>query len=181
MDKRTLRVDKEHVGNPNLLHKTCIEGTTLVAARGEGKAVVLPVMPQVQSHGEVLEDRRKQNTGAQAQQNKGDTVWWLDHRNPSSTYHIYFRYAVNAFHLDVNANGNSWTCKRPNLVIHRLYATAGSHPPWIICLPICQRLYMCKSHWWAIRHKPHPTHDRDKKLDEKDDPDIMLILKNDSA
>lgn len=36
MDKRTLRVDKEHVGNPNLLHKTCIEGTTLVAARGEG-------------------------------------------------------------------------------------------------------------------------------------------------
>lgn len=68
MDKRTLRVDKEDVGNPNLLHKTCIEGPTLVAAGGEGQAIILPVMPQVQRHGEVLEN--KQNSDAQAQHRK---------------------------------------------------------------------------------------------------------------
>lgn len=74
MDKRTLRVDKEHVRNPNFLHQTCIEGTTLVAAGGEGQAIVLPVMPQVQSHGEVLKTRNN-NTFAQADQRKGDTAY----------------------------------------------------------------------------------------------------------
>lgn len=64
MYKRTLRVDKEHVRNPNLLHQTCIEGTTLVAAGGEGQTIILPVMPQVQSHGEVLENRTNISTKA---------------------------------------------------------------------------------------------------------------------
>lgn len=32
MDKRTLRVHKEHIGNPDFLHKTCIEGAALVVA-----------------------------------------------------------------------------------------------------------------------------------------------------
>ncbi len=66
MDKRTLGVDKKHIGNPDLFYKTCIEGATLVAAGGEGQAVVLPVMPQVQCHGEVLENTTKQNAGVQA-------------------------------------------------------------------------------------------------------------------
>lgn len=54
MDKRAFRVNEEHVRNPNFLHKTCVEGTTLVVAGGEGQAIILPVVPQVQSHGEVL-------------------------------------------------------------------------------------------------------------------------------
>lgn len=57
MDERTLGVDKEYIRNPNLLDQTCIKGATLVAAGGEGQAVVLPVMPQVQRHGEVLKTR----------------------------------------------------------------------------------------------------------------------------
>lgn len=60
MDERALRVDKEHIRNPNLFHQTCVEGATLVAAGGEGQAVVLPVVPQVQSHGEVLEKIQKE-------------------------------------------------------------------------------------------------------------------------
>lgn len=59
MDKRTLRVDKKHIWNPDFLHQTCIEGPTLVAAGGEGQAIILPVMPQVESHGEVLQKKNK--------------------------------------------------------------------------------------------------------------------------
>lgn len=58
MDKRTFRVDKEHVWNPNLLHKTSIESSTLVVAGGKGQAIILPVMPQVKSHGEVLKEEK---------------------------------------------------------------------------------------------------------------------------
>lgn len=58
MDERTLRVDKEHIWNPDFLHQTCVEGPTLVVAGGEGQAVILPVMPQVQSHGEVLKIKK---------------------------------------------------------------------------------------------------------------------------
>lgn len=59
VDKRALRVDEEHVGNPDLLHKSCVEGPTLIVAGGESQAIVLPVVPQVQGHGEVLENRTK--------------------------------------------------------------------------------------------------------------------------
>lgn len=54
MDERALGVDEEHVRNPNLLHQTGVEGATLVAAGGEGQPIVLPVVPQVQGHGEIL-------------------------------------------------------------------------------------------------------------------------------
>lgn len=47
MDERALGVDKEHVRDPNLLDKTCVECATLVAAGGERQPVVLPVMSQV--------------------------------------------------------------------------------------------------------------------------------------
>lgn len=62
MDKRTLRVDKKHIWNPDFLHQTCIEGPTLVAAGGEGQAIILPVMPQVESHGEVLQKKTKKTS-----------------------------------------------------------------------------------------------------------------------
>lgn len=65
MDEGALRVDEEHVRNPDLFDQTGIKGTTLVAAGGEGQPVVLPVMPQVQRHGEVLQTRAKQTAQVQ--------------------------------------------------------------------------------------------------------------------
>lgn len=65
MDEGALRVDEEHVRNPDLLDQTGIKGAALVAAGGEGQAVVLPVMPQVQRHGEVLETRATTTNQAQ--------------------------------------------------------------------------------------------------------------------
>lgn len=47
-------MDEEDVGDPDLLHETSVEGAALVAAGGERQPVVLPVVPQVQSHGEIL-------------------------------------------------------------------------------------------------------------------------------
>lgn len=68
MDERALGVDEEHVRDPDLLDQTRVKGATLVAAGGEGQAVVLPVMPQVQRHGEVLEmgERETRNQGRRA-------------------------------------------------------------------------------------------------------------------
>lgn len=67
-------MDKEHVRNPNLLHEACIEGTTLVAAGGEGQAMVLPVMPQVQCHGEVLEQKKNQQLVLRLSSKQGNTL-----------------------------------------------------------------------------------------------------------
>lgn len=58
VDERALGVDEEDVGDPDLLHKTRIEGAALVAAGGERQPVVLPVVPQVQRHGEVLNNHQ---------------------------------------------------------------------------------------------------------------------------
>lgn len=54
MDKGALGVDKEDVRHPDLLHQPGVEGATLVVTRRERKALVLPVVTQVQSHGEIL-------------------------------------------------------------------------------------------------------------------------------
>lgn len=70
MDERALRVDEEHIRNPDLLDQTGIEGPTLVAAGGEGQPVVLPVMPQVQRHGEILETREPKTKEQTAQAQK---------------------------------------------------------------------------------------------------------------
>lgn len=45
---------EEDVGNPDLLHQATVKGHTLVGAAAEGETLVLPVVSQVQSHGEVL-------------------------------------------------------------------------------------------------------------------------------
>ena len=59
MDERPFGVNKEHIGDPDLLHKPAVEGHTLVAGTGESQPLILPVMPQVQGHGEVLWSRGK--------------------------------------------------------------------------------------------------------------------------
>lgn len=54
MDEGPLGVDEEDVGDPDFLHQATIERHALVGAAGEGQTLVLPVVPQVQGHGEVL-------------------------------------------------------------------------------------------------------------------------------
>lgn len=53
VDKGSLRVDKEDIRDPNFLHQTAIKRHTLVGAAGEGQTLILPVMSQIQGHGEV--------------------------------------------------------------------------------------------------------------------------------
>lgn len=54
VDKGALGVDKEHVGNPNLLHQAAVKGHALVVGAWERQPLVLPVVTQVQRHGKVL-------------------------------------------------------------------------------------------------------------------------------
>lgn len=54
VDEGAFGVDEEHVGDPDLLHQTAVKGHTLVVGALEGQTLVLPVVAQVQSHGEVL-------------------------------------------------------------------------------------------------------------------------------
>lgn len=52
-------MDKKHVGHPYLLYQTAVEGHALVVVAPEGQALILPVVPQVEGHGEVLaQDKR---------------------------------------------------------------------------------------------------------------------------
>lgn len=56
MDEGALGVDEEHVRDPNLLHQTAVKRHTLVVGALEGQTLVLPVVTEVQSHGEVLSE-----------------------------------------------------------------------------------------------------------------------------
>lgn len=47
-------MNKEDIGDPDLLHQPAIEGHALVAGAKEGQPLILPIMPQVQGHGEIL-------------------------------------------------------------------------------------------------------------------------------
>lgn len=60
MDEGPLRVDKENIRNPDLLHQATIKCHALVGAAGERQALILPVVPQVQSHGEVLVELKEE-------------------------------------------------------------------------------------------------------------------------
>lgn len=63
MDEGALGVDEEDVGDPDLLHQPRVERPAPVVARREGQPLVLPVVSQVESHGEVLQDARTQTEG----------------------------------------------------------------------------------------------------------------------
>lgn len=54
-----LGVDKKHVGHPDFLHQAAVEGHALVGVASERQTLVLPVVPQVQGHGEVLKQGRR--------------------------------------------------------------------------------------------------------------------------
>lgn len=55
MDEGTFGVDEEDVRNPDLLHQPGVKSPALVVSRRERQPLVLPVVTQVQSHGEVLQ------------------------------------------------------------------------------------------------------------------------------
>lgn len=54
VDEGPLGMDEEDIRDPDLLHQTTIKCHALVSAAGERQTLVLPVVPQVQGHGEVL-------------------------------------------------------------------------------------------------------------------------------
>ncbi len=54
MNEGSFGVDKKYVRYPDFLHQPAIKGHALVGGAGKGQSLVLPVMSQVQGHGEVL-------------------------------------------------------------------------------------------------------------------------------
>lgn len=54
MNEGSFGVDKKYVRYPDFLHQSAIKGHALVGVAGKGQSLVLPVMSQVQGHGEVL-------------------------------------------------------------------------------------------------------------------------------
>lgn len=132
MDERALGVDEEHVRDPDLLDQTRVKGATLVAAGGEGQAVVLPVMPQVQRHGEVLETGARQTHIRDGGRTAG-TAGTAEPRTMLTS--------------DMLSMLSTWT----SMPTGRAEPTKGhtlsniSVPPCIICQHICRRLCVCKS------------------------------------
>lgn len=63
MDEGSLGVDEEHIGHPNLLDKTPVKCHALIGGAGEGQTLVLPIVSQVQGHGEVLLEERRGREG----------------------------------------------------------------------------------------------------------------------
>lgn len=59
MDEGALRMDEEDVGDPDLLHQPGIKRPAPVGLGWKRQTLVLPVVTQVQSHGEVLKDAHK--------------------------------------------------------------------------------------------------------------------------
>jgi len=64
MDEGPLGVDKKHIRHPYFFHQAPIKGHALVGGAWEGQPLIFPVVPQIQSHGEVL---REQGEGEQKQ------------------------------------------------------------------------------------------------------------------
>ena len=56
VDEGALGVDEEDVRNPDLLHQPRVKRPALIVSGRKGQPLVFPVVPQVQSHGEVLRD-----------------------------------------------------------------------------------------------------------------------------
>lgn len=54
MDEGAFGVDEKYIWNPDLFHQTPIKSHALIGGAGERQALVLPVMPQVKGHSEVL-------------------------------------------------------------------------------------------------------------------------------
>ena len=60
MDEGALGVDEEDVRDPDLLHEPRVKRPALIGSGRKRQPLVLPVMTQVQSYGEVLQDANRQ-------------------------------------------------------------------------------------------------------------------------
>lgn len=58
VDEGPLGVDEEDVGHPDFLDEPPVEGHALVGGAGKRQTLVLPVVAQVQGHGEVLRTQK---------------------------------------------------------------------------------------------------------------------------
>lgn len=59
VDEGALGVDKEDVRDPNLLHEPGVKRPALIVSGRKRQPLVFPVVTQVESHGEVLQDAKK--------------------------------------------------------------------------------------------------------------------------
>lgn len=54
MNEGALGMDEKHIRLPDLLHQAAVKRAAQIVTGGKSQAFILPVMPQVQGHGEVL-------------------------------------------------------------------------------------------------------------------------------
>lgn len=78
VDEGPLGVHEEDVGHPDFLHQPPVEGHALVGGAGEGQPLVLPVVPQIQGHGEVLQ-------GGLGEREDDSISLWIKSRYQDST------------------------------------------------------------------------------------------------
>ena len=85
MDEGPLGVDEEDVRHPDLFDQAAVEGHALVRGAGERQTLVLPIVSQVQGHGEVLvesliKEHRCHRESGSWQENlnvSGDKKFWV--------------------------------------------------------------------------------------------------------
>lgn len=54
VDEGALGMHEKHVGDPDLLHQPAVKRHAEVVGAREGQPLILPIVPQVEGHGEVL-------------------------------------------------------------------------------------------------------------------------------
>lgn len=59
VDERSLGVHEKHIRHPDLFHQAPVKSHAFVRAAGEGQALVLPVVSEVQGHGKVLRNEKR--------------------------------------------------------------------------------------------------------------------------
>ncbi len=57
VDEGSFGMHKEHIRNPDLFHQSTIESHAFIGFTGKRQSLVLPVVSQVQGHGEVLYEK----------------------------------------------------------------------------------------------------------------------------
>jgi len=59
MNEGPFGVHEKDIWDPDLLHQPAIKGHAVVGGAGKRETLILPVVPQVQSHGEILHEKRR--------------------------------------------------------------------------------------------------------------------------
>lgn len=110
VDEGALGMDEEDVGDPDLLHQARVERPAEVGARWKRQPLVFPVVTQVQSHGEILEKKRR----------KIDVLhWWIHSVSDVRAVEALFTYWCGH-----NFNGEVWRTIQGMFLI--IYCCFGS-------------------------------------------------------